>query len=84
MQFLACLVNTSTLGESAELMRSAYFVMNSKYANKVSSTALHQIEKKVNTLKFNWKEEDDVHSMDDYLDTVEHENDSRQMLTTLL
>ena len=59
MRFLACLVNTRTLGESVELMRSAYFLMNSKYANKVSSTALHQIEKKVNTLNLDWKEEDD-------------------------
>ena len=50
--------------------------MNSKYANKVSSTALHQIEKKVNTQNLDWKEGDDVQSMDNYLDTMEHENDS--------
>ena len=76
MRLLASLVNTRTLSESVELMRRAYFLMNSKYANKVRSTALHHIEKKGNTLNLDWKEEDDVHSMDDYLDTVEHENDS--------
>jgi len=66
MCFLPSLENTRTLRESVELMRSAYFLMNSKYANKVSSIALHQIEKKVITLNLDWKEKDDFHNMDNY------------------